>query len=614
MGKMHTILLGFDAFDPRTFERLLERGAMPNLAQLVEKGSYARFRVSTPPQTEVSWTSIATGMNPGSHGIFDFVHRVAVRYSAYPSLLPTQQGRFGVNFVPPFKARTIFEEATRQGYAATSLWWPATFPARPDLPVRTIPGLGTPDILGKLGVGTLLSSDGVRLEQLRKVQGLRLNPNGKDSYRATFPGMQIKKRTGVQTLSCALQLELQDNQRAQLTVGETRLTLELGKWSPIFTITFKAGSFFSFHAISQAILTSTSPEVSVYLLPLQIHPIYSPWHYATPPGFIKKTWKEAGPFLSLGWPQDTTALEEGCITEEQFLSLCESIFFSRERVFMQQLATFREGVLGIVFDCLDRVQHMFRRDRLDVVEEWYVRLDTLVGRVLQSIHNGNSSKTPQLLVLSDHGFSEFNYKVHLNRWLIQNGFLQAKEDKPSGGLQDVNWPQSQAYAVGLNSVYINLRHREGEGIVPMEEYNACREQLRTRLKAWQGPDDKPIAQEVWLKEEIFSGAYMDLAPDLVVGYSPGYRASAETGLGQWKETELELNHDHWGADHCIHPQEVPGVLFCNRKLNLAAPSYADIPPLVVGKDLPPEESPPIPKVSAEEREALEERLKGLGYL
>ena len=72
---LQTLILGFDAFDPILFESLLDRGLMPNLAKLVGMRGYSRFAVANPPQSEVSWTSIATGLNPGGHGMFDFVHR-----------------------------------------------------------------------------------------------------------------------------------------------------------------------------------------------------------------------------------------------------------------------------------------------------------------------------------------------------------------------------------------------------------------------------------------------------------------------------------------------------------------------------------------------------------
>ena len=77
----------------------------------------------------------------------------------YVSLLPTGRSLGGVQFTRPHTARTIFDIAADQGYPATSLWWPATFPARPESPVQTLPGLGTPDIQGRLGVGAFYSSN-----------------------------------------------------------------------------------------------------------------------------------------------------------------------------------------------------------------------------------------------------------------------------------------------------------------------------------------------------------------------------------------------------------------------------------------------------------------------
>ncbi len=85
--------------------------------------------------------------------MFDFVHRNPKNYGINVSLLPTKQSLVGMQFTPPHSAETIFDHAVTNGYPATSLWWPATFPARLASPVNSIPGLGTPDIAGKLGVG-----------------------------------------------------------------------------------------------------------------------------------------------------------------------------------------------------------------------------------------------------------------------------------------------------------------------------------------------------------------------------------------------------------------------------------------------------------------------------
>ncbi len=34
----------------------------------------------------------------------------------------------------------------------------------------------------------------------------------------------------------------------------------------------------------------------------------------------------------------------------------------------------------------------------------------------------------------------------------------------------------------------------------------------------------------------------------------------------------------WSGDHCIHPELVPGVLFCNRELDLTDPNIVDLAP------------------------------------
>lgn len=111
------------------------------------------------------------------------------------------------------------------------------------------------------------------------------------------------------------------------------------------------------------------------------------------------------------------------------------------------------------------------------------------------------------------------------------------------------------------------------------------------------------------------GSMSKYGPDLVLGYSPGFRASAQTGLGEWETQSIEQNRDHWNADHCIDPKAVPGVLFSNLGLtNFSNPSYKDIPLLAIDEGIEAGEGKPPPSFSDEDKEVLEERLKSLGYL
>lgn len=610
---MKTLILGFDAFDPTVFERLSGLGRLPNLTKYVETGGYARFAVANPPQSEVSWTSIATGLSPGGHGIFDFVHRDPATYALHVSLLPTKSGLAGTQFVPPYKASTIFDQAVRQGFPATVLWWPATFPARPESPVRTLPGLGTPDIQGRLGVGTLFSTDAELIHEKRKTPIVTLERCGKDRYTGLLRGPIRKKRKSSHESTLELRLELTCDKSARLTIDKHALELMEGVWSPILEVPFKLGRLLSVRALTRVILTQVRPDVRLYVLPLQLHPLGSPWRYATPRAFVRQTWQACGPFLTLGWPQDTTGLEERCITDNQFLDLCESIFRTRERVLVHQLQRFREGILACVFDTSDRVQHMFWRSRPDIVDEWYVKLDALLGRVEGRLADLGKEQT-KIVILSDHGFADFDFKVHLNHWLVERGYLVTAGDE-SGSLQDADWSQSQAYAIGLNSLYLNLAGREGQGCVPASQYEPLLNKLRDELLGWQGPDGRPVVQQVRSQGDAFVGPLAEYGPDIVVGYSLGYRASAQTGLGTWEKTSIEPNRDHWAADHCMAPQAVPGVLFCNQGLsNFPNPSYRDIPALTIGAISDLSDSAPPPSFSDEDQDIVEERLRGLGYL
>jgi predicted AlkP superfamily phosphohydrolase/phosphomutase len=607
---MKTLILGFDSFDPTIFEELAGKNQLPNLSEFNRHGGYTRLEICSPPQTEVSWTSIATGADPGGHGIFDFVHRDPATYTPYISILPTRQGILGEQFVPPYTAKTFFEEACELGYPATALWWPAMFPARPELSVMTLPGLGTPDIRGQLGVGTLFSTE---VEDKKKVRVCKLESAGKNRYTADLPGPQVPGKSGPRTITLPLSLEMVDGDFAELSVDGMKVRLRKSEWSGILELRFKAGLLFNIHAITRVILTHTSGTIRFYFLPLQIHPLHSTWNYTPSKSFAKKIWDDVGPYLTVGWPQDTTGLEDGCINDEQFLELCQIIFDQRVKILYYLLNNFEEGVLAGIFDCLDRVQHMFFHNRQDIVHDWYKRLDGFVGDVRKKISGWDDKY--RLLIMSDHGFSNYQMKVHLNRWLLEQGYLTFGNGVTSGDLSNVDWQHTRVYSVGLNSIYLNVQGREGGGVVSPDSIESTLAEIKDKLLKWTDTKGNVIVEKARLNHEVYSGPYARLGPDLVVGYAAGYRSSAETGIGKTPEIALELNHDHWGADHCMDADIVPGVLFANRDLqDFGKISFRDIPFLAIGKHLDQSHIKPPSQTDRQGQKNLEERLKGLGYL
>jgi predicted AlkP superfamily phosphohydrolase/phosphomutase len=69
------IILGFDGVDAKLTERWMNEGKLPNLAKLRSQGAFSPLRPTIPSQTPVSWSTFATGLNPGRHGVFDFLKR-----------------------------------------------------------------------------------------------------------------------------------------------------------------------------------------------------------------------------------------------------------------------------------------------------------------------------------------------------------------------------------------------------------------------------------------------------------------------------------------------------------------------------------------------------------
>ena len=88
-------------------------------------------------------------------------------------------------------------------------------------------------------------------------------------------------------------------------------------------------------------------------------------------------------------------------------------------------------------------------------------------------------------------------------------------------------------------------------------------------------------RRVFDTHEVFDGPFLDDAPDLIVGYARGYRASWQTARGDSAEAVIAPNTRHWKGDHCMDPAEVPGVLLCSQPLDLHRAAMADVAPTVL---------------------------------
>jgi predicted AlkP superfamily phosphohydrolase/phosphomutase len=199
----------------------------------------------------------------------------------------------------------------------------------------------------------------------------------------------------------------------------------------------------------------------------------------------------------------------------------------------------------------------------------YRRMDDLVGRTLQFVDPETA-----LFVLSDHGFCAFRRGVNINAWLRDNGYLHLRNDARESGafFEGVDWSRTRAYALGLGGFYLNIRGREAQGIVARgQETEQMEREIIAKLGALRDSDGGIPIRAVYATRSLYHGPYLDRAPDFMVGYNEGYRASWDGAVGKVAAQVLEDNPKAWSGDHCVDPALVPGVLFSNRKFDGADP-------------------------------------------
>jgi len=569
------LVLGIDGLDPGLCRRMMARGMLPNLSRLAGKGVFADLFTAQPAQSPVAWTSLATGANPGRHGIYDFIVRNPA--TCLPRLSLTRTGQGG-RPEPAYTAKTFFEVAAEAGLPVTAVRWPVTYPPAFS-GVTTLSGLGAPDVKGRLGNYVFYAEDGVSAGGRGRFEPLRF-VDGKTSVAVEGPAVVVSGRKTTARLS--MELSKVAGGLVYAVSGETG-RLEPGRWSPYLTLAFAVGEGICVSGITRLLVNRLDP-VELYLGPIQIDPRDPYLPIASPPTYaVDMAHALGGAFSTLGMPEETKGLTDGVVSDEAFLAFCDEVTREREAMFLHELGRFREGLLSVVFDTSDRIQHCFWRlhdpahplydaaeaKRLGpVIENHMVRMDAVVGQALEAAGDDTA-----LFVCSDHGFCSYTRSVNLNAWLAREGYLKLKPHDPADAgelFRHVDWSGTRAYALGFGSIYLNVAGREGNGIVAAgEAANELAEDIAKRLLALADGDASPVAA-VHRKADLYDGPLSGEAPDLVVGYRPPYRVAWTSAIGGVAPDIFSDNRQKWSGDHCVDASYVPGVLFSNLPLATGA--------------------------------------------
>ncbi len=561
------LVIGLDGATMRLLQPMIAAGRLPNLARFIETGASGPLRSTIRPESSIAWSSFATGVNAGRHGIFGFVGPIA---GSYRTRLMTAADLHA----PPFWVH-LADHGVRVGVFNVPL---VAYPPKPLPPGSfTVGGLMTPGLASDFTWPAELKAD-----LLAHVPGYRLDVD-------------------------------------EAGLSEEQLIAELAELTRLHL------------AAARYLIESRQPELFV------------------------------------------------------------AVFMATDRI---------QHHLWRHLDPRHPRYDPIRSPRLTpAIHALYDQLDAAVGELVALVATGALT-----LVISDHGFNGCHRALAVNAWLAQNGWLtpragaelRGRSARLIGwlrrlpglrrlkarlpGLRQVKltdawhpdptdwiaWEQTAAYFSDAGGIRINLQGREPQGTVSPPAYEALRAEISRRLLALRDPETgaAPVAA-VYRREELYTGPYADLAPDLIVeprrdaddpaeNYLLAYGAPPAGALFI-ERLRLSGNHDLDGILFAAGPGVTTGPVAGARLWDLAptlcqalgapvptgldgrmlpeltAGNVLSAPPSLRGASFAPKQSQAMEgiasqtplamtpestgaELSSEDEAAVAERLRALGYL
>lgn len=619
------IVLGLDGLDPKMVKALIDTGRAPNFKKLAEMGTFSPLQTTMPALSPVAWSSFITGQNPGRHGIADFIARdpkthdpvFAIWESHNPDLvldvgdvhLPIKGG----GPVCLRRGKPFWAYLTERDIPAFISKIPTNFPVD-ESATYAISGMGTPDLADAYGMFSYYTSD--QFEDFSKVEGgnifyVDVKDNVVDAelvgpVNSVVTTEPTKRDPYAGHTKVPFKVYLDpERDEARIDVGGQSVVLKRGEYSDWVKVSFTLLPVLgNVSGIVRFLLKGTRPHFRLYATPINIDPEDQAGPVTYPASFGAEIARSIGSFWTKGLPADTKAFDYGVINDEEYVGQAELILRERMALFDYQWSRFKEGLFYFYVSSTDQDAHMLWRNmdethpmhgESDVrfsgyLMELYEEMDKLVGKVLPAL-----DENTLLLICSDHGFTQFARQFHLNTWLRDNGYLALKpgtEKKEETSVRDIDWTQTVAYGIGFNGLYINRKGREGHGIVEPDKADALAAKLQRELAGITDPEtgQKPVAR-MYRRDEVYSGEYTANLPELLVGYTPGYRCASRSVIGATGRETIDLNPWAWSGDHSMARDLVPGTLFSSRAIRKQVPNIMDLPATILeffGVQTPPD--------------------------
>jgi len=283
----------------------------------------------------------------------------------------------------------------------------------------------------------------------------------------------------------------------------------------------------------------------------------------------------------------------------------------------------------VVFTSSDRLQHVLWNKR-KVIEEYWEKLDEAIGRVLRRF-----GEETTIFVVSDHGFGPVRRTFYVNEWLRSRGYLRTKAGigdslrvrmgrLVEGGFRKlgemrllkvitafldrlmgferirrytysylsnerletrVAWRRTKAFSCvhtpHFGNIYLNLRGGMRRGCVRKGERKRIRDAIMEDLRGLTDPEaGAALKVRVYAPEEVYSGPYVDEAPDIVFTLEDGtYEFDAKVGEGRLFEDGAPLTG--WTGTHLMDGIFIARGPNIRRGLSLEGARIMDVAPTIM---------------------------------
>ena len=607
------LVLGFDGMDPGIVNRLMERGELPNMQRLGERGTFTMMRSTIPPQSPVAWGSFISGADPGVFGIFDFLHRDPETYipifsqsETLPSRMMVNLGKYRIPLKPgkvvlKREGPAFWDHLEERGIPATIVKVPTNYPPSASKQ-RTLAGMGTPDIQGTYGIYSLYTSDENESQSELSAANIYyayIDENNVMEGQIEGPKNDLLKEGEPIVVPFKVYVDNR-HKTARIDIQGKEILIAEKEYSDWVEIEFSLISdLASITGMVKFYLMEMGERFRLYISPTHHQPAQPrrahqharrlqprAGRQGRPLPHHRPAGRHQGPeqrhllhgelhrpvAVGLRGELPPVRLRAAALPAPEARGCCSSTSPPWTR---GSTCSGRSTTRSIPSTIPRRAA-----GSAIITDEMYRKFDRVLGKALQGV-----GPDVPVLVMSDHGFGPFRREVNVNNWLAQEGYLKLTTGRPptrSRILEYADWPASKAYAMGLNGLYLNLKGRESEGSVGAGD----RRRLLEKLKAGWRPSSTPrtarrSSPAPTSPRTISPRPIIDRAPDIILGFDRGYRISDQSALGTFSREMIMDNMGWWSGDHCVDPLKVPASFISSFKIQKPVPDMQDVAPTIL---------------------------------